>query len=545
MRVGHTGQSRPQAIGNKRMRHKIAHLVIMAIRGRLLVLFSIGWVAARPPSLYASSLSDWQSELSLALGESKDTNAVWGVEVVRATDGKLLFETNSTQRFVPASNTKLFVAALALDHLGTNYQVSTSLEVTHSVGPDGTVEGDLIVTGRGDPSFSPTWHSGKWLEAFAPLVELVQKAGIRHIQGDLIVDDHAFHGPLYGKGWDEEDSHFAYGAPVGALTAGDNLLEARLTPGLKPGDPATVRWIPIDEFTVSSAHDAIGFAFSNLVTTSQTNQTARVDVGWGKTDPTIELRGRIPVGGHVYNLELPISSPAVAFGGYLMEALARNQVSISGMIRPLGDPPAIKTTNRLFLGSVLSPPLGKWVRPTFKDSQNMYAQMLLLTVGESVELRGFLESTAHKTDATADLALRRLNPLLVKIGIGTNDVGLEEGSGLSRGNWATPHAINQLLGWTVHQPFADCWIDSLAVGGVDGTLRRRLTNPLVRGKVRAKTGSLTGVSALSGYVTNKAGEGLIFSILVNHWSLDSSAECRAEIDHLVELMAGGDTSEDW
>lgn len=526
------------------MLHRFGYPLAQAIQSGALAVFATFFFAASSPNLSASPLSDWPSELKRAIEQSKDTNAVWGVEVVRASDGKLLFETNSAQRFIPASNTKLFTAALALDQLGTNYQVTTSLEFTHSVGPDGTVEGDLIVAGHGDPSFSPTWHDGKWWEAFAPLVELVQKAGVRRIQGDLIVDGHSFHGPLYGRGWEEEDTHFAYGAPATALTASDNILEARLTPGFKQGDPATVRWTPIDEFTVPAARDAIGFACSNLVVTGPTNQPARVDVRWGKSGRAIELRGRIPLGGRSYTLELPISWPEEAFGGYLVEALARKQIIVSGKIRPSDNSVVESSTNRLPLGAVLSPPIGQWVRHTLKDSQNMYAQMLLLTMGARVEQRGILESTAQTNEATADLGLRRIHPLLVKVGIGTNDVGLEEGSGLSRGNWATPHAINQLLGWTAHQPFADFWIDSLPLGGVDGTLRRRLNNPLVRGKVRAKTGSLTGVSALSGYLTNKAGEALIFSILVNHWSVDSAAVCRAEMDHLVELISGGDTSAD-
>ena len=511
---------------------------------RYFLLFLSFWIAGRSPCLWASSFSDWRHELQRAIEQTKDTNALWGVEVVRATDGKLLFETNSTHRFIPASNTKLFTAALALDRLGTNYRVSTRLETTSPIGSDGAVGGDIILTGCGDPSFSPTWHDGQWLAAFVPLVELVEKAGIRRIQGDLIVDDHLFRGTQYGRGWDMEDTHFAYGAPASALTVGDNLLEARLTPGNKEGDLAFVQWIPIDEFTIPATRDAIRFACSNLVITGSTNQPARVDVRWGKAERAIEIRGRIPIGGRSFNLELPISWPAEAFGGYLLEALSRKQIIVSGRIRRWGNPVEGSSTNRLLLGSVLSPPIGQWLRPTLKDSQNMYAQLLLLTVGNSVELTDVREPKANPSEETAVLGLRKLNPVLEKIGIRTNDVRLEEGSGLSRGNWATPHAINQLLDWAAHQPFADCWFDSLPVGGVDGTLRRRLSNPLVRGKVRAKTGSLTGVTALSGYLTNKAGEGLIFSILVNQWDLGTAAECRAEVDHLVELMAAGDTLDD-
>jgi len=485
----------------------------------------------------ATTLAGLQEQLRHSIEHSRDTSAIWGVEIVSALNGRILFETNATQRFVPASNTKLFTAALALDRLGSAHQVATSLSVTAPPDARGIVEGDLVVRGGGDPSFAPSWHGDKWEPAFDPLVELVTRAGIRKIQGNVVVDAGRFRGPLHGRGWDEEDAHFAYGAPVSALTVGDNVIEASLTPGPHPGDPASVRWLPVDDFKAPLARTTLGLDSVNLVSTGATNQPLRVDVQWRKSGHAVSLKGALPVGRKPYTLELPIPNPDEAFGAYLVEALARRNVTIIGSIRSMGSPETRVPTNRVELGSVASPPLAEWIRPTLKNSQNLYAQLLLQTVGAEVEARRSSTGETAPESTTADSGLRVLPALLDKIGASTNTASLEEGSGLSRQNWVTPHAIVQLLSWVPRQPYGSVWMDSMAVGGVDGTLRNRLLHPAVRGRVRAKTGSLTGVAALSGYVTNRLGQGTVFSIVVNHWTRESAAECRAEIDQLVEQVA--------
>ncbi len=486
----------------------------------------------------ATTLAGLQEQLRHSIEHSRDTSAIWGVEIVSALNGRILFETNATRRFVPASNTKLFTAALALESLGSAHQVATSLSVTAPPDANGIVEGDLVVRGGGDPSFAPSWHGDKWEPAFDPLVELVTRAGIREIHGNVVVDAGRFRGPIHGRGWDEEDAHFAYGAAVSALTVGDNVLEASLTPGPHPGDLASVRWMPVDDFKAPLARTTLGFDSVNLVSTVATNQPLRVDVQWRKSGHAVSLKGALPVGRRPYILELPISNPAEAFGAYLVEALARRNVTISGSIRSMGSPETRVPTNRVELGSVPSPPLAEWIRPTLKNSQNLYAQLLLQTVGAEVETQQPSAGPPSVPEATtADSGLRLLPALLDKIGASTNAASLEEGSGLSRQNWVTPHAIVQLLSWVPRQSYGSVWMDSMAVGGVDGTLRNRLLHPAVRGRVRAKTGSLTGVAALSGYVTNRLGQGTVFSIVVNHWTRESAAECRAEIDQLVEQVA--------
>ncbi len=497
----------------------------------LVLVGATAWAGAIPK---AGTLAELQEGLRHSIQHSRDTSAIWGVEIVSALNGRLLFETNAAQRFIPASNTKLFTAALALDRLGTGHQVTTSVTITDPPDGHGVVEGDLVVRGGGDPSFSGSWHGDKWESAFDPLVVLVTRAGIRKIRGNVVVDDGRFRGPAHGRGWDEDDTHFAYGAAVSALTVGDNVLEASLTPGLHPGDPTTLRWTPVDDFQVPLARTTLGFDSVNLVATAPTNQPLRVEVQWRKSGRAVALKGSLPVGRKPYTLELPIPNPAEAFGAYLVEALARKNVMVDGGIRRMASPDLQIRTNRILLGSVASPPLADWIRPTLKNSQNLYAQLLLQTVGAEEEAR---PTWTDGQTTTADSGLRLLPLLLDKIGATTNTASLEEGSGLSRQNWVTPHAIVQLLSWTARQPYAATWMDSLAIGGVDGTLRNRLVHPNVRGRVRAKTGSLTGVAALAGYVTNRSGQGAVFSIVVNHWMHESAAECRSEIDQLVEQVA--------
>ena len=502
-----------------------------------LAILTIGATASSEAVPRATTLAGLQERLRHSIEHSRDTSAIWGVEIVSGLNGRILFETNATQRLIPASNTKLFTAALALDRLGTAHQVATSLAVTVPPNASGIVEGDLVVRGSGDPSFAPSWHGDKWEPAFDPLVELVTRAGIREIHGNVVVDAGRFRGPLHGRGWDEEDAHFAYGAAVSALTVGDNVIEASLTPGPHPGDPTSVRWLPVDDFKAPLARTILGLDSVNLVSTVATNQPLRVEVQWRKSGHAVAFKGALPVGRKPYTLELPIPNPAEAFGAYLVEALARRNVTVSGSIRSMGSSETGVPTNRVELGSVPSPPVAEWIRPTLKNSQNLYAQLLLQTVGAEEEARRSSAGETAPEATTADSGLRRLPALLNKIGASTNAATLEEGSGLSRQNGLTPHAIVQLLLWVPRQPYGSVWMDSMAVGGVDGTLRNRLLHPAVRGRVRAKTGSLTGVAALSGYVTNRLGQGMVFSIVVNHWTRESAAECRAEIDQLVQQVA--------
>lgn len=483
----------------------------------------------------------WREQMAQALQHSHDSGAIWAVEVVHARSGTVLFQTNAFEHLIPASATKLFTTALALDLLGTNYQVFTRVSITAEPDVQGAVHGDLVVDGAGDPSFSSTWHEGNWEVAFLPLVRAVVQAGIRVVEGDLVVDDRALGGETHGRGWDPEDFRFEWGTGVSALTAGDNIVSIQLLPGKQPGDPLSLRWIPRDEMATAEARSVLGWPMELAVTTGPSNQTAHVAVDWKHEGHSIRLRGSVPADGGGYRLDLPVTSPAMAFGGYLWEALGRQMVQLRGKIR-LASAGAIQTnagSNTYRTIAVCpSPPIGQWIRPVLKTSQNLYAQLMFLTIGAYAQPASGLAPT-HPRGAGLweDAAIQRLSDLLMRAAIDPGDVRLVEGSGLARENHVTAHALVQLLDWVDRQPFAATWRDALPVAGVDGTLSHRMTQPPLKGNVRAKTGTLTGVSTLAGIVTTASGDELYFAILVNQWSQGSSSECRAEMDRIVEGMA--------
>lgn len=452
-----------------------------------------------------------------------------------------MFETNSSHSFIPASNAKLLTTALALDQLGSMFQVTTRLETTALPDTNGIVAGNLVVVGGGDPSFATTWHPGNWEAAFTPLTDQIAHAGIRQVDGDLVVDDSRFRGPLVGKGWDPDDLHYSYGARASALTVQDNLAEFQLRPGQKANDPASIHWEPVDGFTQAAARSAIAFNFSNAVTTGPTNGTTQVWIDWRPDGHGVSFRGSLPRGGTGYIADLPLPAPAAAFGGYLLESIARHGIRVSGKVRTAGsgDPTGKPLPAERFpLGEIHSPPLNQWMAPTLKNSQNLYAQLMLLDLGAWVEdQEAFATNGPIRLETTAESALSRLNGFLKRAGISPDDVRLEEGSGLSRQDSATPRSLVQLLLWMRDQTNSPVWREALPIGGVDGTLRNRFLRPPTRGQVRAKTGSLTGVSTLSGYLTLTSGEDIVFSILVNRWTTAGAAQCRLEIDRLVETVA--------
>src|SRR5262249_18254647 len=156
--------------------------------------------------------------------QSRFSAATWGVKIVALDSGKVVFEHNSQKLFSPASNAKLYTVALALDRLGPDYRIKTSLYAFAKPDEKGTLKGDLIVYGRGDPTINMRLHGTNIYRALEPLVSALTNAGVKSITGDLIGDESHFHGLPYGSGWDWDDLNYYYGAEISALTINDNTL---------------------------------------------------------------------------------------------------------------------------------------------------------------------------------------------------------------------------------------------------------------------------------------------------------------------------------
>ncbi len=473
--------------------------------------------STNPPATTA----ELQQRFADFVAQPKYAAALWGIKVISLDSGQVLFEHNSQKLLSPASNTKLCTAALALDRLGPDARIKTSLYAKSKPDASGTLDSDLIIYGRGDPCINSRISGGDLARAVTPLAVALTNAGVKRVTGRLIADTSFFRGPAFGAGWAWEDPEHSYGAPVSALTINDNLTRLSVRPGQSVGVPCLL----------SLAPPVPGLVLSNRTETAgeRTNRTLHLDRQGG----VFVVSGRLPLGGTAFTQDIPVDDPAALFLDVFQAALARYDVTVAGGPSPISwlerraDP--VADTNWIELGSMASRPLREIVRETLKSSQNLYANLLLAQVGE--------RARAGRPDPTSeDLGIAELNKFLASAGIRKGEVFLEEGSGLSRNNLITPEATITLLQFMSRHSQAAVFLQALPVAGVDGTLADRMYGTPAAGNVRAKTGSLRWASALSGYATSAAGERLAFSFMLNRYQ-GSSANCAADLDNLAVLLA--------
>jgi D-alanyl-D-alanine carboxypeptidase/D-alanyl-D-alanine-endopeptidase (penicillin-binding protein 4) len=471
-------------------------------------------------------LADLQQQLFTHLAQPKFDAALWGVKVVSLDSGKVIFEQNSQKLFSPASNSKLYTVALALDRLGPDYRIKTSLYAAARP-TSGVLKGDLIVFGRGDPTINARLHNNDIYAALQPLVAALTNAGVQRITGDLIGDDSYFQGPPYGSGWAWDDTESYYGAEISALTINDNTLQVSVKPGGKVGETCPITLTPSTTY----------ITFSNR-TETVTNAARRAIFFYRPLDQNvIYASGKMPLEDPAYNDDVTVHNPAGAFIRFFKEALTRHGIKIGGKLRTVNyldrqvDP--IYIEKLVELGSIESLPMSDIAREIMKPSQNLYTDLLLAHVGEQ---RRTPQTSPNET--SEELGIRELNKFLVEASVKKGDVFFEEGSGLSRNNLTTPNATIALLQFMSHHKSAEVYLSSLPIAGVDGTLRNRMKATPAAGNVRAKTGTLRWANSLSGHVTTASGERLLFCIMLNRYhNSDPNRSARADVDAIAIMLA--------
>jgi serine-type D-Ala-D-Ala carboxypeptidase/endopeptidase (penicillin-binding protein 4) len=465
--------------------------------------------------------------------------AVWGLKVVSLDTGATLLEHNASKLFKPASNAKLFTAALALDCLGTDHRIKTSFHAATKPDRSGRLKGDLIVFGRGDPGFTARGQGGDHERVLQPLVDALNAVGVRSVSGDLVGDERFFRGPPFGSGWEWDDLQHGFGAEVSALTQEDNCIEVVLTPAARLGEPCRIATEPVTRYLF----------WVNRTTTTEAESQPRIELYRAPGQNTVMLTGHLPLGGLDHHEAVAVHDPARWFVSRLKEQLARNGIRIAGRVRTVGwfDPAEASPARpvggerqgrgpdaaSVEIGSVESRPMADLVAEMLKESSNLEAQLLLWQVGAAVEDR--LTSPDAKT--TEETAIEELGHLLTRIQVPDTEVLLDEGSGLSRNALLTPNAVVALLRAMAVHRYAEIWRRSLPIAGVDGTLSRRMKVTAAEGNVRAKTGSLRRTRALSGYVKSAAGESLAFSLMLNNYEPESGQAADRDIDAIAIMLA--------
>lgn len=436
------------------------------------------------------------------IAQPQFARADWGIAVRSLDTGKVLYSHNADRLFVPASNAKLFTAALALATLGSNTRIATTLYATSTrVGSKGVLRGDLILYGRGDPSLGLKDFSPDWADRLA--TALAQR-GVKRVEGDLIADATYFSGTPVGGGWEANDLQTWYGAAPSALDVQGNLIRVEVTREARRCCSVAVTPDAAEVRVINQTQDTSGVPFGLY---RPVGSSTLYVVGQPAT-----ITGK-----HVYVLSMP--DPARTAGNLLRDALARQGIALAGRVVVLRWPdanPRLTAPGTRIIARIDSPTIAELVDHTLKDSDNLFAQSLLLQAGVAAAQRNDCDAP-RKPDTSSGWAVCALRNLLAQAGIPPSAVLLVEGSGLARRDLVSPNACVQWLAWAVTQPWGPDLRNALPVAGIDGTLEYRFREGDATGNLQAKTGTLSHDYTLTGFVTSAAGEHLVFSLMLNRY----------------------------
>jgi serine-type D-Ala-D-Ala carboxypeptidase/endopeptidase (penicillin-binding protein 4) len=486
--------------------------------------------ASTPPAAQTSAprtLEELRARLRELIARPEFASSRVAVKVASLETGRVLFEQDADKWMQPASNLKLYTVAAALDRLGPDYRFVTSVYAPARPDPSGTIRGNLVVYGRGDPSYATRFNpegDADYYRAINELASNITRAGVRRVEGDLVGDESYFSGPALSPGWEWDDLQWWYGAEVSALTVNDNSVDLSVKPGARAGDPCRI--------TVGPSTPVVTIV--DRTNTSERGTTRELSVTRPLGQSTIEVRGTMPVDDRGFNASVAVARPALVFTTMLRTALERLGVSITGQTRTVDAQARADNREPLPVSSLVeiatrqSPPLSFIAAKTLKPSQNLYAELILRALGKA--------SATDTRQTTADAGIEAVARFLSKAGVDASRVRMLDGSGLSRANLVTADATLRLLVYMNTHPAGAVFRDALPVAGVDGTLRNHMKGTPAQGNVRAKTGSLGTAASLSGYVFSAAGERLAFSVMVNNPPRDTDAHV-AFNDAVAVLLA--------
>jgi D-alanyl-D-alanine carboxypeptidase/D-alanyl-D-alanine-endopeptidase (penicillin-binding protein 4) len=400
---------------------------------------------------------------------------------------RLLYVKNADTAVVPASNMKLITASATLGILGNGYVYRTRL-----FKKDNT----LYLKGSGDPSFT-TERLRRLLR------ESKEEIGETPVDA-VITDESRFMGPHLGYGWEWDDEGESYAAPVSAMTCDANIATVAVTPGAQAGSPTTV--------SIANLPLAIN---NSSVTVAGSESSVSITRPHGQS--TITVRGNLSLTAKPITATVSVDDPARITAHRMALLCAEEGIPLAQSVRiETGVTPADAEP----LNDSVSAPLSELVKPFLKQSDNLYGECFLRTL---------------TTPGSAEAGGKAVETYLRTRKVSTDGLNIADGSGLSRHNTVTARLLVQLLSAEVRNVALR---DALPIGGVDGTLRNRFKGARVLNNVRAKTGTLSGASSLSGYVTTASGERLVFAILMNHYDRKAGASvARVAQDALVEAIA--------
>lgn len=442
-------------------------------------------LAVSPPSAKEKEREQLKKVILGVIERSPLKTARISVQVRSLEDGSVIYAQGSEELLNPASNVKLFTAAAALTRLGPDYRFETEF-LTESDYKEGKAK-TLYVRGHGDPTITT--------ERLYGIVSEVLHAGLKEV-GDMVVDDSWFDGEREAPGYDQESGDRAYLAPTGALSLNWNTLGVYLRPGERAGLAATAELEPPSDYFTLESQLATG-------TRTQRRFNVSTELDKDKIHQKVAVSGYVPAEKGTWSVWKKVEQPSLYFGFTLKSLLAQRGVKVKGRLRA----GTVPTFGVRTLHIASSETLDLVLKRLNKHSSNFVAEQLIKQLG--AEGKGPPGSTARGIQVVEEFLER-------DVGMRRGSYVMRNGSGLNDTNRFSAAQTNQLLKYMWDRfPVAPEYLSSLGIAGKDGTIKYRFEGTDAVWRLRAKTGTLENVSALSGYVQAVSGERFVFSVLVN------------------------------
>jgi D-alanyl-D-alanine carboxypeptidase/D-alanyl-D-alanine-endopeptidase (penicillin-binding protein 4) len=445
------------------------------------------------PAPAAVQVTPLQQQLDTLLQDPRYNGSQVGLVVRDATTGETLYDHDGSTRLLPASNTKLFSSTAAMHTLGADYRFHTDVLATAPV-QDGKLRGDVYLKGFGDPTALESDYVG--------LAQQLAKSGIKRINGDLIADDTYFDKVRLGDSWAWDDEPFYYNAQISALTLAPNtdydsgtaIVES--LPGAAVGAPVQLTLVP--------ANGVIKLVNTAKTGAAGSSNTLSIERDHGTN--IVRVTGSVPADDTLSQEWVTVWEPTLYAADVFQRALAAQGIRVDGHIRTSASPAAARR-----LARDESMTVGELMTPFLKLSNNMHAETLVKAIGAVAAASGSWSA-----------GLGVVTQYAQSLGVDTSTIRLSDGSGLSRKVNVTAKSVTDILIGAQKEPWFQQWYDALPIAGnpnrfVGGTLRSRMVNTPAANNLHGKTGSLTGVTALSGYVSTKDGRKLVFSMISNNY----------------------------